>query len=57
MAVHSGLVNLNNFSSKRYEGVEISFKVNRPKKNYTGSTKNGITSRNMKIYNGNALKP
>lgn len=57
MAVHSGLINLNNFSSKRYEGIELYFKVIKPKKNYNGSTKNGITSKSIKNYNGNALKP
>jgi len=31
--------------------------VIKPKKNYTGSFKNGLMSRNLKGYNGNALKP
>lgn len=57
IAIHSGLINFNNFASKKYEGVEIVFKVIKPKKNYIGTTKNSITSRTIKGYNGNALKP
>ncbi len=57
MLVHSGSVNINNFPLKRYEGVELTCKVIKPKKNYTGSFKNGIMSRSLKGYNGNALKP
>lgn len=37
--------------------MEIVFKVIKPKKNYVGACKNGITSRTIKGYNGNALKP
>lgn len=55
--VHSGSININNFPSKRYEGVELICKVIKPKKNYTGSFKNGLMSRSLKGYNGNALKP
>ena len=55
--VHSGSININTFPTKRFEGVELSCKVIKPKKNYTGSFKNGIMSRNLKGYNGNALKP
>lgn len=29
----------------------------KPKKNYNGSTKNGIVSETIKNYNGNAIKP
>jgi hypothetical protein len=57
MLVHSGSININTFPTKRFEGVELSCKVIKPKKNYTGSFKNGIMSRNLKGYNGNALKP
>lgn len=57
IAIHSGLINFNNFQNKKYEGVEIIFKVIKPKKNYTGTVKNGISSRTIKGYNGNALKP
>jgi len=32
-------------------------KVIKPKKNYTGITKNNLTSRSLKGFNGNALKP
>lgn len=32
-------------------------KVIKPKKNYAGSFKNGLMSRSIKGYNGNALKP
>ena len=57
MLVHSGSININTFPTKRFEGIELSCKVIKPKKNYTGSFKNGIMSRNLKGYNGNALKP
>ena len=57
MLVHSGSVNINNFPTKRYEGIELTCKVIKPKKNYTGSFKNGLMSRSLKGYNGNALKP
>jgi hypothetical protein len=55
--VHSGIININNFPTKRFEGVELTCKVIKPKKNYSGSFKNGIMSRSIKGYNGNALKP
>jgi hypothetical protein len=55
--VHSGFININSFVNKRYEGVELICKVIKPKKNYTGGFKNGLLSRNLKGYNGNALKP
>lgn len=57
IAIHSGLIGFNNFQNKKHEGVEITFKVIKPKKNYMGTNKNGITSRTIKGYNGNALKP
>ncbi len=57
MLVHSGMININNFQNKKYEGVELTCKVIKPKKNYTGITKNNLTSRFLKGYNGNALKP
>jgi len=57
IAIHSGLISFNNFNNKKHEGVEIVFKVIKPKKNYVGASKNGITSRTIKGYNGNALKP
>lgn len=57
MMLHSGTLNINNYNNKRFEGVELCCKVIKPKKNYTGSFKNGIMSRNLKGYNGNALKP
>lgn len=57
MAIHSGLVNVQNFPAKRYEGIELTCKVIKPKKNYLGSLKNGLLSRSIKGFNGNALKP
>jgi hypothetical protein len=57
MLVHSGSVNINTFQGKRYEGVELTCKVIKPKKNYSGCFKNGLLSRSLKGYNGNALKP
>ena len=55
--IHSGSINLNTYLAKKYEGIQLICKVIKPKKNYTGSFKNGILSRNLKGYNGNALKP
>lgn len=57
MLVHSGMININTFQNKKYEGVEMTCKVIKPKKNYTGITKNNLTSRSLKGFNGNALKP
>jgi hypothetical protein len=57
MLVHSGMININTFQNKKYEGVELTCKVIKPKKNYTGITKNNLTSRSLKGFNGNALKP
>jgi hypothetical protein len=57
MGVHSGLINLNTFSSKKFEGIELTCKVVRPKKSYTSVVKNGINSKGIKNYDGNALKP
>lgn len=57
MAVHSGYININAFSSKKFEGVELTCKVVRPKKNYVGIVKNGLPSKGIKNYDGNALKP
>lgn len=55
--MHSGIININSFPAKRFEGVELTCKVIKPKKNYVGSFKNGIMSRSIKAYAGNALKP
>ena len=57
MAVHSGIVNINAFNVKKFEGIELTCKVVRPKKNYVGVLKNGIASKGIKNYDGNALKP
>ena len=57
MLVHSGSININTFLNKRFEGVEFTCKVIKPKKNYTGAFKNGLMSRNAKGFNGNGLKP
>lgn len=57
MAVHFGFININTFSSKKFEGVELTCKVVRPKKSYVGVIKNGIPSKGIKNYDGNALKP
>lgn len=43
--------------NKRCEGVELICKVSKPKKNYAGGFKNGLMTRSLKGYNGNALKP
>ena len=57
MAVHSTLININTFSNKKMGGVELTCKVIRPKKNYSSINKNGLTSKGIKNYDGNALKP
>lgn len=57
MAVHAGFINFNAFNAKKYEGIELTCKVVRPKKNYVGVIKNGIESKGIKNYDGNALKP
>ncbi len=57
IGIHYGLFHFTSFSYKKYEGVEITFKVIKPKKNYVGTLKNGLQSENMKNYNGNSLKP
>lgn len=44
IGVHFGFFGITGFNTKKYEGVEIVFKVVKPKKNYNGSNKNGITS-------------
>lgn len=44
IGIHFGLFGFSSFVSKKYEGVEIVFKVIKPKKNYNGSHKNGIIS-------------
>ena len=56
MGIHSGFLNFNN-ANKKNEGYELSCKVVKPKKNYTGCLKNNFLSRSIKGYNGNALKP
>ena len=57
MAIHSGFINPLAFPAKRYEGIELTCKVIKPKKNYLGSMKNGLLSRSIKGFNGNSLKP
>jgi hypothetical protein len=57
IALHFGLINLNSFVDRKYEGIEITFKVIKPKKNYNGSIKNGLISKSIKNFNGNGLKP
>lgn len=57
MAAHSGVININTFNIKKFEGVELICKVVRPKKNYVGILRNGILSKGIKNYDGNALKP
>jgi len=55
--VHSGIININNFPAKRYEGIELTCKVIKPNKNYARSVKNELQNRALKGYNGNSLKP
>lgn len=57
IAIHAGYINPTNFPSKRYQGIELSCKVIKPKKTYIGTLKNFILSRSTKTHNGNALKP
>jgi hypothetical protein len=57
IAVHSEKLNIHTFNHRKYEGVELTCKITRPKKTYVGNVKNGLSSRSIKGYDGNALKP
>mgnify|MGYP000968943608 CR=1 FL=1 len=57
MAVHSEKLNVGSFNHRKYEGIELTCKITRPKRTYAGSIKNGLTSRSIKGYDGNAIKP
>lgn len=56
IGIHCGFFGFS-INTRKYQGVEVTFKVVKPKKNYNGSTKNGLTSQTIKNYAGNALKP
>ena len=57
ISIHAGFINLANFNHQKYEGVEIIFKVIKPRRNYIGSYRNGLYSYSLKTYNGYTLKP